>query len=56
MNEWRVSIFVSVAFGGCSEKETGLYIICLFVVYLMTIVKLAHGTSDGWMMLNNEIE
>jgi hypothetical protein len=47
---------VSVAFGGRSEKETYLYIICLFVVYLMTIVKLAHGSSYGWMILNNEME
>ena len=48
-------MLLSVALYGHSEKETGVYIVCFFVVYLMTHVKLARGTSNGWMILNNEM-
>jgi hypothetical protein len=47
---------LSVALGDTSKKGTGLYIFCLFVVYLMTFVKSAPGTSNGWMILSNKMK
>lgn len=47
---------LSGALDGTNEKGTGWYIFCLFVVYLMTFVKSAHGTSNGWMILSNKME
>jgi hypothetical protein len=41
---WCGNVLPSVSLGGITLKGAGLYILCLFMVYLMTIVKSASVT------------